>query len=67
MLEIKKTIKVACMVVGSFHRGHQGPEHPNPGQPYYLIGFPRVAYLPDNQKGRHVSFFKYIHMYNPFV
>ena len=35
--------------------GTQGPEHPHPGQPYHFVGFPRVAYLPDNEKGRKVA------------
>ena len=35
------------------HSGTQGPNHPNPGQPYY--GRTRYAYLPDNQEGRKVS------------
>ncbi|XP_015597376.1 protein deltex isoform X2 [Cephus cinctus] len=34
--------------------GIQGPEHPNPGQAYYAVGFPRVCYLPDNDLGRRV-------------
>ncbi|KAG7208902.1 hypothetical protein KM043_015083 [Ampulex compressa] len=34
--------------------GIQGPEHPNPGQAYYAVGFPRVCYLPDNNLGRRV-------------
>jgi deltex-like protein len=38
----------------SFHGGMQGPEHPHPGRPYRLVGFPRIAYLPDNVKGRKV-------------
>ena len=33
----------------------QGPEHPNPGQPYSTRGFPRTGYLPDNKQGRKVS------------
>lgn len=33
-------------------RGIQGMEHPNPGRPYYAVGFPRVCYLPDTKKGR---------------
>ena len=32
----------------------QGQNHPNPGQPYHPYGFPRVAYLPDNTKGKKV-------------
>ncbi|XP_012522556.2 protein deltex [Monomorium pharaonis] len=34
--------------------GIQGNEHPNPGQAYYAVGFPRVCYLPDNTLGRRV-------------
>lgn len=34
--------------------GIQGPEHPNPGRPYYAVGFPRVCYIPDTDKGRKV-------------
>ncbi|XP_012275344.1 protein deltex [Orussus abietinus] len=34
--------------------GIQGPEHPNPGQAYYAVGFPRVCYLPDNDLGSRV-------------
>ena len=29
----------------------QGPEHPQPGQPYNCHAFPRKAYLPDNKEG----------------
>lgn len=36
----------------SMTSGIQGPEHPNPGRPYYAVGFPRVCYLPDTDKGR---------------
>ncbi|CAK9007016.1 DnaJ homolog subfamily C member 21, partial [Durusdinium trenchii] len=36
----------------SIPSGTQGPEHPNPGQPYY--GTSRSAYLPDNEQGRKV-------------
>jgi len=39
---------------GSIASGIQGPEHPNPGRPYYAVGFPRVCYLPDTEKGRKV-------------
>lgn len=34
--------------------GLQSPEHPNPGRPYYAVGFPRVCYIPDTDKGRKV-------------
>lgn len=37
------------------HGGVQGPEHPHPGQRYSTRGFPRIGYLPDNEKGRKVS------------
>ena len=30
----------------TFRNGTQGPEHPNPGQPYYASSFPRTAFLP---------------------
>eukprot|EP00058_Branchiostoma_floridae_P023370 XP_002608860.1 hypothetical protein BRAFLDRAFT_241590 [Branchiostoma floridae] len=35
-----------------FPRGTQGPEHPNPGRPYFATS--RQAYLPDNREGREV-------------
>ncbi|KAK3083968.1 hypothetical protein FSP39_006082 [Pinctada imbricata] len=34
--------------------GVQGPEHPHPGKRYSCRGFPRVCYLPDNERGRKV-------------
>ncbi|XP_062844625.1 probable E3 ubiquitin-protein ligase DTX2 isoform X2 [Trichomycterus rosablanca] len=34
--------------------GIQGPEHPKPGQAYTSRGFPRLCFLPDNEKGRKV-------------
>lgn len=34
--------------------GIQGREHPNPGRPYYAVGFPRVCYLPNTKQGRRV-------------
>jgi len=34
-----------------FSPGIQGPEHPQPGQPYNCHAFPRKAYLPDNKEG----------------
>jgi len=40
--------------LNSIQSGIQGPEHPNPGREFYAVGFPRVAYLPDNPKGRKV-------------
>lgn len=38
----------------SIQSGIQGSDHPNPGREYYAVGFPRVAYIPDNPKGRKV-------------
>lgn len=38
----------------SIPSGIQGNEHPNPGQAYYAVGFPRICYLPDNTLGRRV-------------
>lgn len=37
-----------------FQNGIQGPEHPNPGQPYRAHAFPRFAFLPDSTKGNKV-------------
>ena len=34
--------------------GIQGESHPHPGQPYFVIGFPKIAFLPDTEKGRRV-------------
>jgi deltex-like protein len=39
------------VITYNFSGGIQGPEHPNPGKPYFCQGFPRVAYLPDNSEG----------------
>ncbi|XP_030751953.1 protein deltex [Sitophilus oryzae] len=41
-------------IIYNIQSGIQGSEHPNPGREYYAVGFPRVAYLPDNPKGRKV-------------
>ncbi|XP_066516253.1 probable E3 ubiquitin-protein ligase DTX2 isoform X2 [Hoplias malabaricus] len=41
-------------IIYSIPPGMQGPEHPNPGQPYTCRGFPRFGFLPDNDKGRKV-------------
>eukprot|EP00092_Neocalanus_flemingeri_P017470 GFUD01018898.1.p1 GENE.GFUD01018898.1~~GFUD01018898.1.p1 ORF type:complete len:454 (+),score=103.49 GFUD01018898.1:200-1363(+) len=35
-----------------FTPGIQGPEHPSPGHYYTPVGFPRTAFLPDNQEGQ---------------
>ncbi|XP_043995894.1 probable E3 ubiquitin-protein ligase DTX2 isoform X2 [Gambusia affinis] len=41
-------------IIYSIPPGLQGPEHPNPGQPFTCRGFPRFCFLPDNNKGRKV-------------
>ncbi|XP_039292556.1 protein deltex [Nilaparvata lugens] len=43
-----RTIQITYHIVS----GIQGTEHPSPGRPYYAVGFPRVCYLPDTEKGR---------------
>lgn len=50
-----------CLTNCSIQSGIQGPEHPHPGRPYSAIGFPRVAYLPNNAKG------KKVYSMSPFV
>lgn len=40
------------VITYEIYPGVQGPDHPNPGRRYILNGFPRVAYLPANTKGR---------------
>lgn len=42
-------------IIYSIPPGIQGPEHPNPGQPYSCRGFPRFCFLPDSDKGRKVK------------
>jgi len=39
------------IITYNINHGIQGPEHPNPGHPYYTGSFPRTAYLPANKKG----------------
>ena len=42
------------VITYEFNAGIQGQEHPNPGQPYSVEGFPRVAYLPSNPEGEKI-------------
>ncbi|XP_043241701.1 probable E3 ubiquitin-protein ligase DTX2 [Amphibalanus amphitrite] len=44
------TIEISYMI----SPGIQGPEHPHPGRPYKVRGFPRICYLPSNPQGRKV-------------
>ena len=46
-----KTIQILYHI----QSGIQGDEHPHPGKRYSTRGFPRIGYLPDNEKGRKVS------------
>ncbi|XP_037075528.1 E3 ubiquitin-protein ligase DTX4-like [Pollicipes pollicipes] len=44
------TIEISYMI----SPGIQGPEHPHPGRPYKVRGFPRICYLPSTTQGRKV-------------
>ncbi|GAB6018819.1 putative E3 ubiquitin-protein ligase dtx2 [Chamberlinius hualienensis] len=41
-------------IMYEFRGGIQGSDHPNPGEPYSVSGFPRLCYLPDNEEGRKI-------------
>ena len=38
------------MIAKPLQNGTQSPNHPTPGDPYYAIGFPKTAFLPDNEQ-----------------
>ena len=42
----------AIQITYNFQNGIQGGHHPMPGQPFFAIGFPKTAFLPDTEKGR---------------
>jgi deltex-like protein len=42
----------SIQITYNFHNGVQSARHPHPGRPYYAIGFPRTAFLPDTERGR---------------
>lgn len=44
----------SIQITYNFQNGIQGQDQPAPGQPFYAIGFPRIAFLPDTEKGRKV-------------
>ncbi|XP_050670461.1 protein deltex, partial [Leptidea sinapis] len=44
----------SILVTYNFQSGRQGPSHPQPGAPYYAVGFPRHSALPDTPLGRQV-------------
>jgi hypothetical protein len=43
------------VITYSIFPGVQGMNHPCPGKPYIVKGFPKKCYLPNNQKGKRVS------------
>jgi len=44
----------SIQITYNFQNGTQSPKHPTPGQPFYAIGFPKTAFLPDTEQGRSV-------------
>ena len=44
----------AIQITYNFQNGIQCSNHPLPGQPFYAIGFPKTAFLPDTEKGRRI-------------
>ena len=47
----------------NFKEGTQGPHHPEPGAPFRLEAFPRVAFLPNNQEGRNILRYENIEVF----
>lgn len=54
MCKLSGKTKILIDLFNRIASGIQGMEHPNPGRPYYAVGFPRVCYLPDTMNGRMV-------------
>jgi len=44
----------SIQITYNFQNGTQSPKHPTPGKPFYAIGFPKTAFLPDTEQGRTV-------------
>lgn len=44
----------SIQITYNIQNGLQGVGHPQPGKPFFAIGFPRTAFLPDTEKGRRV-------------
>jgi hypothetical protein len=44
----------SIQITYNFQNGIQGPQHPMPGRPFFAIGFPKTAFLPDTVKGRKI-------------
>ena len=42
----------AIQITYNMSSGIQDARHPYPGSPYYAIGFPKSAFLPDTELGR---------------
>jgi hypothetical protein len=42
----------AIQITYNMGNGIQDARHPHPGAPYYAIGFPKIAFLPDTELGR---------------
>ena len=42
----------SIQITYNFQNGTQSPKHPSPGKPYFAIGFPKTAFLPDTEQGR---------------
>ena len=44
----------SIQITYNFQNGTQSPKHPSPGNPYFAIGFPKTAFLPDTEQGRSI-------------
>jgi len=44
----------SIQITYNFQNGTQSPKHPSPGDPYFAIGFPKTAFLPDTEQGRSI-------------
>lgn len=44
----------SIQITYNFQNGTQSPKHPTPGKPFFAIGFPKTAFLPDNEQGRSI-------------
>ena len=44
----------SIQITYNFQNGTQSPKHPDPGKPFFAIGFPKTAFLPDTEQGRSI-------------
>ena len=44
----------SIQITYNFQNGTQSPKHPSPGKPFFAIGFPKTAFLPDTEQGRSI-------------